>query len=83
MMALETELQYYEEQKAELLKHYEGQFALIRGAELVGTFTTHEEAFTAGVENFGNVPFLIQTIEEETEFIQHPSLAVGIISAHP
>ena len=82
-MALEMERKYYEEQKVELLKHYKGQFALIKGAQLAGTFTTHKEAFTAGVEKFGNVPFLVQQVEEEQELIQHPSLTVGLISAHP
>lgn len=82
-MVLEVELKYYLDQKVELLTHYKGQFALIKDAGLEGTFTTHEEAFSAGVEKFGNVPFLIQHIQEEDEFIQHPSLTVGLISAHP
>jgi len=81
-MVLDTELKYYENMKAELLAHHEGQYALIKGNQLVGTFSTLEEAFTAGVEHFGNVPFLIQFVQEEEEIIQHPSLAVGIISAH-
>ncbi len=81
-MALDVERKYYEEQKADLLNHYEGQFALIMGDRLVGTYTTHGEAFSAGVEKFGNVAFLIQKVEVEDEVIQHPSLAVGLISAH-
>lgn len=81
-MVLDMELKYYENMKAELLAHHRGQYALIKGNQLVGTFSTLEEAFTAGVEQFGNVAFLIQFVQEEEEFIQHPSLAVGIISAH-
>lgn len=80
-MALEVERKFFEEQKAELLKHYDGQFALIMGYRLVGTFTTHGEAFSAGVENFGNVAFLIQRVQDEEEVIQHPSLTIGLISA--
>ena len=82
-MVLDVELSFYQSTKAELLKHYTGQYALIKGQELVGTFSTHEQAFSAGVQKFGNVPFLVQSIQEEEEFIQHPSLAVGIISADP
>ena len=81
-MALETEQEYYKEQKVELLKHYEGQFALIVGSRLAGTFTTHREAFNAGVEQFGNVAFLIQQVQERDEVIQYPSLAIGLISAN-
>ena len=82
MMVLQIELKYYSDQKVELLKHHKGQIALIKAAKLEGTFTTHEEAFSAGVQKFGNVPFLIQHIQEDDEFVQHPSLSVGIISAH-
>ena len=79
---LATELKYYEQQKSELLEHHKDQYVLIKGNELVGVFPTEEAAFTAGVEQLGNVPFLIQLVRENEEFIQHPSLAVGIISAH-
>lgn len=82
MMALEIEREYYEEQKAKLLKHYEGKFALIIGSRLVETFTTHEEAFSAGVEQFGNVAFLIQQVQEKDEVVQYPSLAIGLIRAN-
>ena len=81
-MVLETELNYYEERKAELLAQYKGQFALIKDCQLVGVFPTDEEAFTAGVEQFGNVPFLIQELQEDEQFIQQPALAVGLISAN-
>ena len=82
-MVLEVELKYYEEQKPELLAHYKGQYVLIKETKLIGVFSTDEEAFTAGVDQLGNVPFLIQWVREDEEFIQQPSLSVGIISAHP
>ena len=64
------------------LAHHEGQFALIKGDQLVGVFSTEDEAFNVGVAKLGNVPFLIQSIQVNEEFIQQPALAVGIISAH-
>ena len=82
-MTLETERKYYQERKAELLKYYEGQVALIKGEKLIGTYTTPEEAFSAGIEQLGNVSFLIKGIREQAEVIQHPALAVGIISVNP
>ena len=81
-MVLEAELKYYEEQKQELLAHHEGQFALIKGDQLVGVFSTEDEAFNVGVAKLGNVPFLIQSVQVNEEFIQQPALAVGMISAH-
>ena len=82
-MVLEAELQYYEEQRSNLLAHHKGQYVLIKWNQLVGVFLTEEGAFAAGIEQLGNVPFLIQSVREDQEFVQQPSLGVGIISAHP
>jgi len=82
-MALEHELEFFNSHKKELLKHYEGQFALIKGHKLSGTYTTWEEAFDAGVKQFGNVPFLIKRVQEKEEVVQFPALVVGGISAQP
>lgn len=81
-MELKEELEYFISVKEELLKHYKGQFALIKGKELIGTYTTWEEAFNGGVKQLGNVPFLIKQIQEKDEFVQFPALIVGAISAH-
>lgn len=80
-MELQKEVEYYQANKEELLKHYKDKFALIKGEELMGTYTTWEEAFNEGVEKLGNVPFLIKQVREQDEIIQSPALAVGAISA--
>lgn len=81
-MALEREITYFESNKEEWLRYYKGQIALIKGDELVGTFTTQQEAFAAGIKRFGNVPFLLQAVLEENEVAQFPALSVGVLSAH-
>ncbi len=81
-MALEQELEFFYSHKQELLEHHKNQFALIKGNQLIGTFTTWEEAFDAGVKQLGNVPFLIKRVQEEEEVVQFPALVVGGISAH-
>jgi hypothetical protein len=63
-MELDTELKYYKAHKADLLKTYRGQVVLIRGKTLVGVFPTEEEAYQAGIKQFGNLPFLIVRVEE-------------------
>jgi hypothetical protein len=80
-MTLKTELEFYKGQKEKLLKHYKGQFALIKGKKLIGTYTTWEEAFNDGIKQLGNVPFLIREVQEKDEVIQFPTLIVGAISA--
>jgi hypothetical protein len=81
-MVLDRELTFFESQKNVLLQHNRGQFALIHGDELLGTFTTFNEAFEAGVGRLGNQPFLITPITEQPTEVQLPALVVGVISAH-
>lgn len=81
-MVLKTELEFYNNQKEKLLKYYKGQFALIKGKKLIGTYTTWEEAFDDAIEKFGNAPFLIKSVQEEEEFVQFPALLVGAINAN-
>lgn len=65
MDILREELAFFEEQKSELLAKYRGQFALIKGRDLIGVFPNREQAYTHGVERFGGEPFLIKEIVEK------------------
>ncbi len=78
-MALEQELEFYRSQKQVLLQTHERQFAVIKDTKLLGTYTTFEEAFNAGVAAVGTEPFLIQQILEQEEVMQNPALSVGMI----
>lgn len=82
-MALEQELEFYQSQKQALLQTHKGQFALIKGEKLLGAYTTFEEAFNAGVAAVGTEPFLIKEVTEQDERMQNPTLAIGMIYAHP
>jgi hypothetical protein len=66
---LEKELKYFEDHKEELLKHYENQFVLIKDDQFIGAFTTEAEAYAAGVQRFGNQPFLIKKVTSEDEVV--------------
>jgi hypothetical protein len=80
---LRDELEYFEQIKAELLKHHMGKFALVKGRELVGTYTKNEEAYEEGVKRFGNVPMLIKLVATEEPVEQIPALMHGLLNAHP
>jgi len=82
-MELQEELEYFESIKDDLLKHHRNKFALIKGQQLVDTYTTWEEAFNAGIDRFGNVPFLIKPVQEKDESAQYPAFLVGAISVNP
>jgi hypothetical protein len=81
-MALEEELAYFEARRQDLVQHHEGKFALIKGRELIGTYTTFAEAFEAGVARLGNVPFLIKPVTAVDSLAQVPALYTGVLSAH-
>jgi len=80
---LQVELAYFERIKPDLLKHHLGQFALIKGEVLVGTFTKREEAYEEGVKRFGNVPMLIKQVVTEEPVQQIPALMHGLLNARP
>ncbi len=82
-MTLEREFKYFETHKEELLKHYENQFVLIKDDTLVGAFTTEVEAYQAGIQKFGNQPFLIKKVTKEEEIALFPALTLGLINANP
>lgn len=76
---LKEELHFYQKNKDKYLKYYLGQFVLIKGEKMVGNFTTEEEAYKAGVERFGNTPFLIRQVLKEEPINAIPALTVGLM----
>ena len=76
--ALSAEIEFFESQKELLLKNHEGQFALVSGRKILGTFTTEEEAYQAGLDHVGNKPFLIRRILRQEPPLQAPVLFVGV-----
>lgn len=77
---LQEELQLYNKNKQEYLKTYRDQFVLIKNKELIGSFTTEEEAYKVGVAKFGNEPFLIRKVSTEEQTASVPALTVGVIN---
>jgi hypothetical protein len=80
-MPLEKELAFFESKKDELFKVHPGKFALIHGEEFLGAFDTPENAYGAGVEKFGNGPFLVKRISPEPEVYRNQALMLGLMNA--
>jgi hypothetical protein len=75
------EIAFFDQIKNSLLEKCGGQFVLIKGNQLVGTFTTFEEAYDKGVTEFGQEPFLIkQLVAQEPQEMQ-PALFQGLLRA--
>ena len=69
--------------KNELLDTYEGLYVLVKKDEFAGAFTTEKEAYEAGLERFGNRPFLIKRVlRQEDETAHYPALVLGVLHAY-
>jgi len=68
-MALEKELQTYEQKQEELMAH-KGKYALIYQDQVLGVFAAYEDALQEGYKKVGTEPFLVKCIES-TETVQH------------
>jgi hypothetical protein len=60
-MGFERELEVYRDNLMELLAN-EGKFVAIRHDQVVGPFTTYEEALESAYDRFGVVPFLVKKV---------------------
>lgn len=78
---LQKELDYFTHNKDEFLKHYKGQFVLIKGNTLIGGYTTEQEAYQAGVSRYGSETFFIKQVLEDEPIFAHPALTAGLTYA--
>jgi len=70
-MALEKELATYNRKLQELKAQHEGKFVLIKGDEIVDTFSSYDDAIKAGYAKFSLEPFFVKQIRalEQAQFI--------------
>lgn len=66
MSNLETEMATYKRLLPTLLSE-QGKFALIFDGNLIGTFTSYEDALKVGYERCGIKPFLVKRISVEEQ----------------
>lgn len=81
-MPLEKELARFDRELPQLLRTMRGQYVVIHGDDpIAGPFATENEAYKAGIAQFGIDPFLIMLVLEEEKPIP---LVLDIPSyAHP
>ncbi|MGD0423822.1 MAG: hypothetical protein ABSA92_10250 [Candidatus Bathyarchaeia archaeon] len=69
----EEEMAYYNQHRQEFLSKYEWKYLLIKGSELLGTFSDAQQAYAEGSRRFGKVPFLVKQVLRE-EQVTGPSM---------
>ncbi len=77
--ALEKELETYKKKLPELKQH-EGKFVLIKGEDVIDTFTSYEDAIKEGYKRFKLEPFLVKQIHsiEQVQFISRSIKPCGV-----
>lgn len=78
---LEQEIETFEKHLGEWQRSRLGQCVLIKGGDVVGFYSTTDEALTVGAQKFGLEPFLIREITPSREPVWIPALALGVIGA--
>ena len=79
---LKKELEFFEQERADLLKAHAGKHVLIKDQKVVDTFDTLEDAYRKGLQTFGVAPFLIRRVEKAQQTQQAPALTLGLLHAH-
>ena len=83
MAVLEQELKFFAENKAKWAENHLGKFALVKGEKLIGVFDNAETALAEGAKRFGAESFLVRQVDLEEKDIYIPTLALGLLHAHP
>ena len=72
-MPLETELSCFRAKHAELLGKAKGEYVLIQGERVLGTFASKRDALMAGYRELGNKPFLVKQLTEVDDVLEFTS----------
>ncbi len=80
---LVAERQFFDENRAAWLGTHAGQFVLVKGRDLIGTFNTYDEALAEGARRFGLESFLVRQVVDADQEVRAPALMLGILRANP
>jgi len=78
-MAFEVEIERYNELLPELLQDNNGKFVVIKGRELLGVFDSNDDAYEAGLNQYGLTGFLLRPVREKQQVMSLPALQLGIL----
>jgi len=69
MSSLQKEIETYNKFLPKLLDKNSGEYVLIKGDKLIGTFADMGDALDRGYEKFGKPPFLVRKISAVPEVL--------------
>ena len=80
---LEQERLFYAIHETEWATAHPGQFVVVKGDRLLGTFDAIEDALAAGAASCGLDSFLVRKLGEKQEDINIPALTLGLLRTNP
>jgi hypothetical protein len=80
---LDSERQYFMDNRDELLQRYPGKFVVVKDQRLLGAFDTIQDALSAGAREYGMSSFLVRRTDEQPDEVSIPALTLGILRANP
>jgi hypothetical protein len=83
---LETERQYFEKNREDLLRNFPGKFVVIKDEQVLGSFDSIEDALAGGAREYGVTSFLVRRTDQVPEDATIPALMLGLLRAdspHP
>ena len=78
---LEKEIALYQANLAKWLIDHPNQYVAIKEEQLIGFFNSRDEALTEAVRQFGNGPYLIRKLGDETITYNNIAFNMGILHA--
>lgn len=76
---LAKETAYFEEHDKEFRRRYEGEYTLIHGERLVGSYSEEAAAVADGIRKFGTDPFLVRRPGEAEPVLKAPAYSLGLL----
>lgn len=79
-LTLQDEKAAFEHHLDALRQDHEGEWAVVRGGEVIGFFPSHEKAYEAGLDRFGlDAVFLIAQVKTEIPTPVSVSWSAGVL----
>lgn len=80
---LDTERQFFEQNREDLLRKFPGKFIVVKERHVLGSFDSIEDALAGGAREYGLTSFLVRRTDQVPEEAAIPALMLGLLRADP
>jgi hypothetical protein len=80
---LETERNFFQQNREDLLRRFPGKFVVIKEQQVLGAYESIQHALSAGAREYGVTSFLVRRTDQAPEEVSIPALALGLLRADP